>query len=505
MQQVGVPYSLVEKETLAQNIFPVVILNAKPKKEEKELLLRYLKNGGALITSTQFLEKLFPVHSKLQAIKYLLPEPESPFNTNGLIDVFSFGKIPANANTLVTNKQRCSTFIGELGGGCVICFPFDLGELVTDTRIQRKYFPAQSPKLPAERVSLVGKNEIRKLAASSLEFLFHQRNLPFVHLWYFPNNERNLFSFRIDSDYGTEKEIFSLYNFLQKENIRATWFLHVQSHQKYLHRFREMRGHEMALHCYEHETFPTFKKNQRNIRLAKKFLDEAGIPFSGFAAPFGDWNTELNKALEQFLFSYSSEFAFDYDNFPSFPSIGNLPSSVLQIPIHPVCIGSLRATRMNETAMNEYFENVLANKLQNHEPLFFYHHPKDAHPEVLRAMFENLRNKKIRNVTFSEFYTWWKKRSDVFSTLCSTEKIEFANGILSLPSAENEISFRVTNKNNQATFVSGTQTNGTSLDQFFWQEQSTPVPLPHDIERARKFSPRLLNQRFRIFLRRKLK
>ena len=65
-------------------------------------------------------------------------------------------------------------------------------------------------------------------------------------------------------------------------------------------------------------------KNKNNIINGLKKLNDLNIKnLYGFSAPFGEWNESLYRAMED-KFKYSSEFCYDYDNFPSFPIINNV-------------------------------------------------------------------------------------------------------------------------------------------------------------------------------------
>ncbi|MBM4166690.1 MAG: hypothetical protein FJ218_07230 [Ignavibacteria bacterium] len=506
LSQEGVSYSLVEQKKLHGNWYSAVVLNANTEKKENDALRKYLKNGGAILTSASFFSNVFPSKTVSKKISYLLPEFPSCFSKNSLIDVWTFGNVLSLANSLPTNRKSFSTFCGELYGGTVVCFPFDAGALIERTEAKRKYCYAATTRLPAEKVSVVSKGEVRKLVASALEYVHHQRNIPYIHLWYYPNAQKNIFSFRIDSDYGTEAEIFSLYERLREHHIRATWFLDVKSHQNFLRRFQELEHQELSLHCYEHQTYDAYQRNKTNIKHGITLLTAEGIFPKGFASPFGEWNNGMQRAVEEFGFEYSSEFSFDYDNFPSFSMRGKQFGTSLQIPIHPICNGSLRSARMKETEMFAYYESCIAKKMICNEPLFFYHHPNDAHFNVWEKIFAQIAHHNITQYTFSEFAHWWKQRlrnGAMFSTENNIPTIE--KGVLYLPKFEKEIALRISLPNkNEALLTSQQMQNEihlASLDVTPAQSLQTS----DEILRTRKFSPRLWNQKVRIYLRKKLR
>jgi hypothetical protein len=501
LHQEGVSFSLLQKEKISPQQYSVIICNGFPDTQETELLRAYLKSGGAILTASIFLAKIFSLKTSLLPAKYISALHSDIFHNNALIDVGKFLLRITAANELPTNYNFPSTFAGELGGGFVICFPFDAGELLHDHRMTRKYFYSSTKRKPSERVALVGKNEIRKLIGTALAYLHQQQNLPHIHLWYYPNGEKNLFSFRIDTDYGTENEIDELYATLAQHSVRGTWFLDVKSHRAYLKKFAQMKEQEIGVHCFEHQTYDRFERNARNIERAEELLTDARILANGFAAPFGDWNTELNRALEEFSFHYSSEFAYDYDNLPSYPLLEHRTGNIVQIPIHPICIGSLRAAKMNESEMHNYFAQIIHRKRTLNEPLFFYHHPKDGFRSVLSSLFKNISSATIRNITMNEFAAWWKEREQAFQSL-QQQTITFFDNKLSYPSFSEAIFFRVLWNGKEIIFSSKEKdvqlnaTNGNTLP--------PRVAYAADYAHIRKFSPRLLKLQFQTFIRRNL-
>ena len=143
-------------------------------------------------------------------------------------------------------------------------------------------------------------------------------------------------------------------------------------------------------------------------------MESAGIPITGFASPFGKWNPFLNQVLEEMKFAYSSEFAMGYDDLPFFPVFNNTISSVLQIPVHPICIGSLRDMLYPKDEMIEYFDRLIKMKFERNSPIMLYGHPRneiDRFPEVTDFILSSMKNLPgIWLTTYTGFAEWWKKR-----------------------------------------------------------------------------------------------
>ena len=91
-----------------------------------------------------------------------------------------------------------------------------------------------------------------------------------------------------------------------------------------------------------------------NKQIAQEGADKGVLNIKLGLAFYGKQTRPLPKLLE-----YSSEFGFDYDNFPFFPYINNKASSVLQIPIHPIGISRLNRSHYSEFEMLKYYLKLL--------------------------------------------------------------------------------------------------------------------------------------------------
>ncbi|MEO0108692.1 MAG: hypothetical protein ABIK62_05930, partial [candidate division WOR-3 bacterium] len=135
---------------------------------------------------------------------------------------------------------------------------------------------------------------------------------------------------------------------------------------------------------------------------------------TGFAAPYGQWSEDLNKALEQCGICFSSEFGLGYDDFPFYPIINSRLSQVLQMPVHPMCVSRLRQARHKREAVLDYYKNYLRTRYKAGETLFLYDHPHtmaDQH-ETFDALFRLAsRASDIWYTTMSEFREWWLERA----------------------------------------------------------------------------------------------
>jgi hypothetical protein len=482
LAQEGVPCAVATQELRSEEI-TVLIIHHPLSEAERRRVEKYLRDGGAVLGAADYLHAVHGTVCREEQVEYLVARPGDPFDIH-LLDLAIKSHIPREANCLSTEHDMFAAFAGPFGEGHAVLLPFDLAPLMFDARAVEKNFYSTRDRLPAERVSLVSKGELRHLLHSALLYLFHARRLPYVHRWYFPDGKPNLFAFRIDSDKGSREEIDTLYRVAREEDVGMTWFLDVKSHEDWLQHFAFFSGQEIGVHCYEHETYTSTAENVSNISKAKHKLNQAGVSARGFSAPFGKWNESLAQAIDEIGFDYSSEFAFAYDTLPFASSPPGKRSLPLQIPIHPICIGSLRKVGYSETQMSDYFQRVITEKLLRDEPLFFYHHPTHHHHDVMRSIFRFARDRGIENITMGEFARWWKKR------LLFRLRAALHNSMLNLDwNGDESVWLRIVHPERGEAIVPAA--HAIAINTLPWQKRSRATP-PSDIRRMREFDPRAL-------------
>ncbi len=488
LKQEGVPFDYAPLDSQLESR-AVLIINRDLSDTEQRRIEAYLDSGGAVLGSAEYLRRVCGTMSRSERLEYLVSDHDEIFPDVSLMDASILAHIPREANCLRTQENTFAVFAGKLGGGYAVILPFDIAAAMRDARAANKNFYSVLERLPTERVSLVAKGEMRRLLHGALEYLFHARNLPYAHVWYFPQGVKNVFAFRIDSDKGSRNEIDALYEVARDNDVRMSWFLDVKSHEDWLQHFAFLSGQDMGVHCYEHRVFDDFEANLKNITAAKRKLDDASISASGFSAPYGMWNAGLAKAIDQIGFEYSSEFSYAYDCLPFYPSMGDHTFGALQVPVHPICIGSLRRVGYTESQMKEYFRRVIDEKLLHNDPLFFYHHPTHHCWEVMECIFRCIKEKGIENITLLEYARWWKKR------LASSFTCTFENSRLIVNSekpSEDTVWLRVSRSSNEEAIVPlacDIVARDIDLHALPWKVR-TRAAVPADIRRIREFDPR---------------
>lgn len=178
----------------------------------------------------------------------------------------------------------------------------------------------------------------------------------------------------------------------------------------------DLRRVDTQSHGHFHHVYRDPDQNARNLERADRILRARGFRPAGFAAPGGRWNPGLDLALERLGYRYSSDFQLGADDIPFHPWLGDRFSTVLQVPIHPVCEGLFfEAGETDPGVIAAYFVAVLDRKIAAGEPAFLYGHPErrlGRHPEIVAGLAAAVaRHETLWRVTLTEFARWWRWRS----------------------------------------------------------------------------------------------
>jgi hypothetical protein len=399
LNQIGLPYTetdSVEAELVLMNTYSAGMEN--------------LQQPGIILTpkvASQFLKyKIYPQKSIFLQGEFADLNP---------LDLHTNFYLFKEAKLLKSGIQRYKNFW---------ILPFAIEDVIIKNKNQRKKFYAERYELPSEIVSKVSKGNIRRWLQRVFLKILQENHKIYVRYSHLPQPEQNLFIFRIDTDFANLNEVEQLYELLEKYEIKASWYIEATAEAKLMKFYRKLQenNHEVGLHCFRHRVFKDYDRNLQNMLQGKTILQKNGIFPRGFVAPFGEWNENLDLAIQELGFDYSSEFSLNYDDLPFYPYTGNKFSANLQIPIHPISIGRLRRSHFTEQEMIEYFRFVLKQKGAYQEPLIIYHHPGHKHWQVLEAIFQEVQ--AWPKQTMLEYANWWRQRQEA-EILNETTEIPF--------------------------------------------------------------------------------
>jgi len=274
---------------------------------------------------------------------------------------------------------------------------------------------------------------------------FNSLNLPYVHSGYYPTNCSSVFLFRVDVDYVDSEGLENIFEITKKFNIKGTYFINISGEEEFDEKIGHFKlktpttpqrkeilqkilleGNEIANHGYWHYVFKDFKRNYQNIKVCNLFLKKLfEIRNKGFAAPGGEINSSLIKAINQAKLLYSSN-ELTEGKFPYYPYIQNTKSKTLEIPVYYLCDASFEFSK-NEKLVRTiplYYQDILRSlylkyikqQINNNKPIGILAHPHligKVAKDFFGSIFREIKRLKIPNYTFEEFANWWKQREKI--------------------------------------------------------------------------------------------
>jgi hypothetical protein len=394
----------------------VLILDREPGEADAKRIREYVESGGCLLAAAGHAVSVWPALKPVpKRLRWIAPAGDSPlFRNVGIVDVESRGWLLPEANVGVTDSGDRAIVAGPRERGFCILLPFDAAKVLVGFASGPKQFPAETPRLPYDTVAHVSRGEVRRLVANCFRFLLAHKGQPYVHLASVPNCAGSVLGFRVDTDFGPRQDLESVARLADRVGMAFSWYVNVGAHAAHLDFFADLarRGHDIQLHCLRHTVYPDIERNLENFKQGKDIMSAAGITPVGVVAPFGEWNPNLNRALEQVGFEYSSEFCLAYDDLPFRPVVDGRLSKVLQVPVHPICLGRLVAARASAAQMTAYLRSVVDLQVARHEHCFLYDHPEriGQFSDVLAEVLQYGKERCGSVTTLTQFARWWQRR-----------------------------------------------------------------------------------------------
>lgn len=472
LDQIGVSWAVIDNVALLGR-HSLIIVNKPVEKNDQHLLNYYLKGGGALLYTTSERHKVTGSATSKKYLTSLQPQIRNEYSFYDIFDIY-------NQTFLFENESLVQ--VRPVEHGIQSCLGIDVVALLKNDTFRRKDFYSGQGTFPHERVSTVSKNALLRFLFTHIEFLHHQRNIPFVHKWYFPKNNRTLFTFRVDSDKGNQDQVEALYQMCARHKVPTSWFLDVKSHERWLDYFINFYPQEIGVHCYDHIVHKSSLLNKENFEKALSLLRQNNIPTIGITVPTGQWNNNIGSVIQELNFKYSSEFSYDYDNIPSFPYLGNGFSSVVQLPVHPICIGTMLREHYTTEDMVKYFKDIVDRKFLLREPICLYHHPTHGHNEVFDEVFQYIDAQNILKISYNEYADWWKRR-DRFKFSVTYDGVKLTSQL----HQADDVWMRISMPNKSEALVPPSEEIILSKVQF--EKRPDNVHIPNDIMRTRTFTP----------------
>ena len=480
LNSIGVWYEKVDiTKDLSRTYSLLIIGNTKPDQTTEHQIRNYLATGGALLEIST--DPIYYPSLVTKRYSHSISNEKSgtEFDRISHIDIYSRWSYSDSSifSGLVDFKVTKNGTLGFVG--------LNLTDLPKDSDYTRKRFLSPFGRQPDEIVNKLSRDSLADLIELSVQRMFHIHKLPFIKKWISPE-PKPVFGFRIDTDFGTKESIEPIYKLLDNHSLNGTWFLHVQAHENWLKWFKDLNDQELALHGYKHGYSSSFSKVRSNIEQGLKTLVKNDIQPKGFCAPYGIWNNALRKSLEDFEFEYTSEFTSGYDALP----FTNQYSDNIQVPVHPICTGSLNRRQYSFEDMKSYFCHIYDQKKALHKPVIFYHHPLQNGLELFDEIFTKANSDGMTNLTFLEYARFWRSRSQhKFSAVLSNRGIE-------IDSNDSSLLFFISKTPNEFALISSeSQLVSLDLNPSF-KYNSPSLPSVQELEKMQRDRLQILKTSF---------
>jgi hypothetical protein len=332
-----------------------------------------------------------------------------------------------------------------------------------------------------ERVSRHPKARIRRRLIDRLRSAISEAGGLWARMAAYPFPCRSAFNLRIDLDEPEPEDYARFARARRPIDDCSTHFVSTGAYGDLPDVLDDLRGVDAQSHGHYHFVYREPSANRRNLRRAHSILVDKGFAPEGFAGPHGRWNEGLDQVLEDLGYSYSSDFQLGYDDVPFFPWRGDRFSSVLQVPVHPLCEGLFLEAGGDWRSVADHLVRAVRAKSEAGEPAFVYGHPErrlGRYPEIVSALAEAVgRESMLWRTTLTEFARWWRWRlGRTWSVVAGDEdrfEVQFEEWDTSYPMA-----LEVVRGRHVAVIpLSGPRTPFT-LDSLAYERRETRVDLP---------------------------
>lgn len=413
----GVPFESRVAET--ERLPRVLVLDQVPSKAEAATLQRHVEAGNALLAGPVTGAAILPgLRVRSLNLRYVEPDSSIFFRNTGLVWLDSPGYRFVDTAGLRAfgrlNHRYPAVLGGSLARGTVALLPFELSKVLSNLRAVTRQFYAASPRLPYERVSAVDRGGVRRLVVNCLRFLLFSLGLPYVHLSYVPGNNVSVFGFRVDTDESDAIGIDACLQVAEQTGFAFSWFIHTGTLPEETDVLARLfsAGQDIQLHCAIHRVTGRYQSDLANFQQGLMRLRGAGLNPCAAAAPYGIWTPALAQVFADLGLVYSSEFGYCWDSIPLRPVLDGRRHQVLQVPVHPISLGSLLRAKATPSSIITYFKEQAAMQLARMEPCFFYDHPGyiRRHSEVVRNLLQEVTSIIPVRITLTDYARWWLQR-----------------------------------------------------------------------------------------------
>lgn len=366
-----------------------------------------------IITENGFLKRLLNLNS-LQNRSYCFTVDEGPFSKRSFYIHAPCETLPGLADgqgTCCDSEARRIEHSGvtlhERKQVLFLSLPWNLFDVEMGAHWEfRPFYSPYVGKHFAETGPSVDFGALRRLFLALMLHGFRHLGLPLVRLRY-PFCGQPAFCFRVDADGFSRESTDSVLRISRAiGGAPFTWFIDVQGWGRNIRHIRDLieNGQEVELHCYHHMTYKRENVNRVNLKMGIRGLGRLGIRPTGVGSPYGFWFEGYQEAVRKLGFAYSSEFAFNCDDVPSFPY--NDSQYPLQVPVHVGSIGVFEKIRFSQEEMFVHLRGTIEKAIQDSGCALLCDHPLgriERYEGEFIVLLQDLVKKGYRCIPVSEY------------------------------------------------------------------------------------------------------
>lgn len=301
---------------------------------------------------------------------------------------------------------------------------FDPFQTIDNGAVSRSVWQV-GPWTASEETSDHDRAAIRSAVLDELRPIIEAHGGAWMRVGAVPHPYRTAFCFRFDHDSFVADDFAAVLDAMAGHESMTTHFVCASTHESHGDAVRRLEGCDVGSHGYHHHTYRTVRENVVNMARGIHVLESLGFEPSGFAAPHGRYHRELAAALAVCGITHGSEFAAAYDDWPFITP----DNGVVQIPIHPVCLGIVLEAVDRDFSGNDdvrrraagdvrdYFLDVAERKRTARAPIFLYGHPDGRlgrYPQILRDLLAQVDGwHDMWKTNFTAFQQWWRIRDAI--------------------------------------------------------------------------------------------
>lgn len=235
----------------------------------------------------------------------------------------------------------------------------------------------------------------------------------------FPYPYRSAFNVRLDHERCEPNEITEILAAIDGHEGAFSHYLTGSSAEVHAEALRPLRGCDVGSRGYRPRFFAVESENRRNAERGIESVRRLGFEPTGYAAPEGRYDRNVQPTLAALGISHTSEASLAFDELPFFP----VGSDVLQIPTHPVGLELCLDTAEGGTSGNDslyaaseaasiYFEKIATMRYQTGEPLLLFGQAGRQllrYPQILQTVLQTATGfAALWKTTLAEYAAWWR-------------------------------------------------------------------------------------------------